>query len=130
MLRRRHEPETPSPAGKEDDRMHEWVLSLPWVVELPDDDGAPGVRYFAVDCEPLGRRQVWLLVGLTADRNTSGLAVVLPLEAAADIEQLGFGRTVALVSDQLVLVALTVEATSRRQCIEAVVLTAYCYAMS
>src|SRR6478672_6630004 len=58
MLRRRHEPATPPPAGPEIDRMHEWVLSLPWVVERPDDDTAPGVRYFAVDCEPLDRRQV------------------------------------------------------------------------
>jgi hypothetical protein len=24
----------------------------------------PGVRAFGVDCEPLGRRQLWLLTGL------------------------------------------------------------------
>jgi hypothetical protein len=130
MLRRRHEPETPPPIDTEVDRMHEWVLSLPWVVERPDDASTPDVRCFAVDCEPLDRRQVWLLTGLTADNNTSGIAVLLPLEAAAEIEGLGLGHVFALLSDKHVLVALTAGAAKRRECIEAVVLTAYGCAMS
>ena len=40
------------------DNLHEWVLSLPWVVERPFNVGTPGVRSFAVDCEPLGRKQL------------------------------------------------------------------------
>ena len=130
MLRRRHEPRAPSPADRELDRMREWVLSLPWVVKRPDDHWTPGVACFAVDCEPLHRRQVWLLTGLTSHDHASGLAVVLPLEAAAEIEERGLGRGFALLSDQHVLVALTIEAASRRQSIEAVVLMAYGYAMS
>ena len=130
MRRRRHEPRIPSPDDTEVDRMHEWVRSLPWVVERRDDASTPGVTCYAVDCEPLDRRQVWLLAGLIGDRRTSDIAVVLPLEAAAEIEQLGLGRSFALLSDQHVLVALTLEAASRRQSIETVVLTAYGYAMS
>src|SRR5213076_1906959 len=82
MLRRRHEPQTSPPTDTELDRLQEWVLSLPWVVERPDDDNTAGVTCFAVDCEPLGRRRVWLLAGLTNDHHTSGVAVVLPIDAA------------------------------------------------
>ena len=45
--------------------VYEWILSLPWVVERPDGLGTPGVR-FAVDCEPLDLRQLWLVTGLPA----------------------------------------------------------------
>jgi hypothetical protein len=44
-------------------RLHRWVLGLPWVVARPGPAAMPGVRYFAVDCEPLGRRRLWLLTG-------------------------------------------------------------------
>ena len=44
--------------------VREWVLSLPWVVERPTDGSRPGVRLLAVDCPPLGRRQLWLVTGL------------------------------------------------------------------
>jgi len=130
MVRRRHEPDTPSPTDTQVDRLHQWVLSLPWVVERPGDDTATDVRYFAVECEPLDRRQVWLLTGLTDDGHTDGIAAVLPIEVAAGIVELGLGRTLALVTDQHVLVALTNEAASRRERIEFVVLSAYSSAMS
>ena len=63
---------------------HEWVLSLPWVVERLNDDVVPAVRCFAVDCEPLGRRQTLLLTGLEQRRESDGpsIAVVVPAEAA------------------------------------------------
>ena len=48
--------------------VYEWILSLPWVVERPDGVGAPGVRTFAVDGEPLDLRQLWLNTGLRGTR--------------------------------------------------------------
>jgi hypothetical protein len=45
------------------ERLHGWLLGLPWVVERPGMAEAPGLRWFAVDCEPLGRRRLWLLTG-------------------------------------------------------------------
>ena len=95
-----------------------------------DDVGVWWVTCFAVDCEPLGRRRVWLLAGLTNDHHTSGVAVVLPIDAATEIEELGLGYRFAVISDRHVLVAPHVVAATRRQRIETVVLTAYSYAMS
>ena len=43
------------------DKFHQWVLNLPWVVNGPTVSTRPRVRSFAVDCEPLDRRRMWLL---------------------------------------------------------------------
>ena len=53
---------SPLASGAFDD-LHEWVLSLPWVVERPYSLATPGVRAFTVACEPLGRQSLWLLTG-------------------------------------------------------------------
>ena len=59
--------------------VHDWVLGLPWVVERPTDGTRPDVRLFAVDCEPLQRRQLWLVTGLElAHDGRVGIAVVMP----------------------------------------------------
>lgn len=129
MRRRRHEPHASSPADTELDRLLGWVLSLPWVVERSEDAGTPVLRSFWVDCEPLGRRQAWLLTGVTSE-HASGIAVVVPVDAAAAIVECGWGHRFAQVSDEHVLVALTAECASRRHSIETVVLSAYGYAMS
>ncbi|MDQ1459169.1 MAG: hypothetical protein QOI08_653, partial [Actinomycetota bacterium] len=65
MLRRRREPQTiASDEGNALDDFHEWLLSLPWVVERPYSLDTPGVRCFGIDCALLGRRQLWLITGL------------------------------------------------------------------
>ena len=75
--------------------IHEWILSLPWVVERPYGVGTPGVRSFAVDCEPLDLRQLWLVTGLTRTGNGEralGAAVIVPTELAEDFETVGLAH--------------------------------------
>jgi hypothetical protein len=80
MLRRRREPQTiGSNEGTALDDFHEWLLSLPWVVERPYNLETPGVRCFGVECEPLGRRQLWLVAGRQRQlADGIGLAVIVP----------------------------------------------------
>jgi hypothetical protein len=63
--------------------MHEWVLGLPWVVERPPWLWAPGIRAFAVDCEPLGLRRLWLVTGFNHGLR---VAVVVPAELGEALE--------------------------------------------
>jgi hypothetical protein len=133
MLRRRRDLETATQRDSAPpDRFHEWVLSLPWVVERPYDAETPGLRCFAIDCEPLGRRQVWLISGLQSDSDPAetGVAVIVPAEAALSIEDIGWGRMVAMLSADHVLVALNCRSADLRQTLEALVFTAYGHAMS
>ena len=133
MVRRQRDQKTTSTrdASASDD-FHEWVLSLPWVVERRFSLDTPGVRSFGVDCEPLGRRRLWLLTGLRHELgiNGMGLAVVVPWHAANDIECAGWGRSVAPMPDEHALVNVYSELLGRRHDIEALVLAAYGYAMS
>jgi hypothetical protein len=102
MLHRRHEPQTiTSNEANALDAFHEWLLSLPWVVERPYSVDTPGVRCFGIDCEPLGRRQIWLITGLQR----------------VDVDGIG-------------LVTVYGESVARRQELEALALTAYGRAMS
>ena len=131
MVRRRREVATSAEDHDlELEHFHEWVVSLPWVVERLYEAAAPGVRCFEVECEPLGRRQVWLLTGLSIDDDVRGLAVILPAEVAADFEALGWGKKIACLSGRYIVVALDRTTSDRYQNIEALVLTAYGYAMS
>jgi hypothetical protein len=133
MLRRRREPQTIAPnRGNALDDFHEWLLSLPWVAERPHSRVTPGVRCFAVDCAPLGRRQLWLITGLHlhVDINGIGLAVILPTGAAHDLEDVGRGLIVAPMPVGHALVKVHGESLSGRQELEALALTAYSYAMS
>jgi hypothetical protein len=111
---------------------HEWVLSLPWVVERLNDDVVPAVRRFAVDCEPLGRRQTLLLTGLEQLRESDGpsIAVVVPAEAAGQVANIGRGQPIAPMPPRHELVAFSGRFHDRRAELEALVLTAYGYAMS
>src|SRR3954447_19717920 len=133
MLRRRrdHSTITHNEGGAFAD-FHEWVLSLPWTVERPYSVATPGVRCFGVDCEPLGRRRRWRLTGLHRDIDPSGLglAVIVPADAADEIEELGWGRAVAPMPAGQVLVAVDGGEVARRENVEALALTAYSYAMS
>jgi hypothetical protein len=69
----------PAPLG----RLHAWVLSLPFVVERPRAACDPGVRLFAVDCPPLGRRRTWLTTGPECEPGGGpdvSVSVVLPVD--------------------------------------------------
>jgi hypothetical protein len=113
--------------------VHEWVRSLPWVVErspfhtLPDSQ----VRIFAVDCEPLERRQVWLLSGLMPSRfDEPDVAVVMPRAMALEASERGWViRLDAPLPDDHVLVALGNDAHREHADIEALLLAGYCYAL-
>ena len=133
MLRRRREQKTISmhhiPAF---DDFHDWVLSLPWVAERPYSVDTPGVRSFGVDCEPLGRRQLWMLTGLPREPELDGIgiALIVPAEAASEIERTGRGRRVAPMPGHHAMVTVSADALDRPADVEALVLTAYGYAMS
>jgi hypothetical protein len=112
--------------------VHEWVLGLPWVVERPTDGTRPDVRLFAVDCEPLQRRQLWLVTGLTlAHDGRVGIAVVMPAAAVRSSNARGWVTHPATpLPNGHVLVTLQHEFTAAPAEIEALVLGAYNYAMS
>ena len=105
--------------------LHEWVMSLPWVVERPARF-ASEVRTFAVECEPLERCRLWLITGMSS---TNGLAVIVPAEAARDVEASGLGRAVAPMPPYNTLVALTDIAARDAHCVEKMVLVGYSHAM-
>jgi hypothetical protein len=129
MYRKRTTRTSTNNGGAFDD-FHDWVLSLPWVVERPYSLGTPGVRAFGVDCEPLGRRQLWLVTGLQAEMESDGfgLALIVPEEAAHEIEAARCGRSVAPMPARHAMV--TVYGDLDRSQIESLVLSAYGYAMS
>jgi hypothetical protein len=132
MRRRRREQPTATtsivaPAFTE---FSDWVLSLPWVVERQYSLETPGVRYFGVDCEPLGRRQLWLVTGQQTQREAIGLCVIMPGDAAERVEAIGWGRILAPMPGLHVLVTANTDRLAGRHELEALVLTAYGCAMS
>ncbi|HEX4530693.1 MAG TPA: hypothetical protein VIA11_14925 [Acidimicrobiia bacterium] len=133
MLRRRREqPSGATAIAPAFEDFHAWVLSLPWVVERPYSVETPGIRCFGVDCEPLARRQVWLLTGLERqlDAHGLGLAVIVPADAAGDIEGAGLGRIVSPMPRGNALMAVSCDSLAGRAELETVVLSAYCCALS
>jgi hypothetical protein len=133
LFRRAHQDEiVATEGGRAFCDLHEWVLSLPWVVERPFSVGTPGVRCFAVDYEPLGRRQLWLVTGLDSNCGTSSpsITVLVPRDAAKEIESIGQGRAVAPMPDGHALVTVNDSPCPRRQEVEALVIAAYSYAMA
>ncbi|HEX4530397.1 MAG TPA: hypothetical protein VIA11_13425 [Acidimicrobiia bacterium] len=106
-----------------------WVLSLPWVVERPHSH-EPGVRMFAVDCEPLGLRRVWLAtgLGLRPPETPGRVAVVLPLAAAQAVEE--SGRRVRGAPMPASHVVIQWEVGAGLADTESLILTAYSHAMS
>jgi hypothetical protein len=133
MLRRnRTRQAVDSYAPRAFDDLHDWVLSLPWVVERPCSLEAPGVRSFGVDCEPLGRHQLWLITEFqrAPESERIGVAVIVPAEVADEIEIAGWGRSRAPLPGRKVMVAVYGDALSRRADLEMLVLTAYGYALS
>jgi hypothetical protein len=128
---RNHRQRVTGPVGRPAfDDFHDWVLSLPWIVERHYALDTPGIRCFAVECEPLDRHQMWLLTGLQGSRDGLGLAVVVPLDAADYLEEVGWGRVVSPMPAGHALVTVYDETVEHRDDVEALVLTAYGYAMS
>jgi ABC-type antimicrobial peptide transport system permease subunit len=95
------------------ERLHDWILSLPWVVERPRIPELPDLRWFAVDCEELQRRRVWLLTGsldgATGDQLT--VHVVVPNAARRVIADVGAGMAVAYVAADYELLSLRLDTT-------------------
>jgi hypothetical protein len=133
MLRRRHGHGTTaaSHTGAFAD-FHDWVLSLPWVLERPYISDAPGVRSFAVECDPLGIRRLWLLTGVDygGDPYGLGLAVIVPDTCGAVIETAHWGHRIAPMPGEHALVTVGRESFAHLSDVEALVLTAYCHALS
>lgn len=132
MIRRRPNKRATMTGPGEFDSLHEWVLSLPWVVERPRDPDAPDTRTFAVDCEPLGYRRIWLVTGIHSDADCGGigLAVVLPLDAASAVAADGEARCVAFLQGGSVLVTLSTNPVCQPLQVERPLLSAYGHAMS
>jgi hypothetical protein len=109
---------------------HAWVRSLPWVVERPYPI-APGIRTFAVDCPPLGIRRVWLVTGLRPQFGDAlDISVIVPREVSASVEREGWGRSVATMPADHVLMSASFDAGDASSDVEALVLTGYRYAMA
>jgi hypothetical protein len=111
--------------GLPSDDLQEWILGLPWVVERPYSVSTPGVRTFAVDCEPLARRRLWLVSGL---RDGCGISVIVPTDAANELELLGLTAPVAPMPRGHVLVCIREDVDEAD--LDRVVLDAYSHALS
>jgi hypothetical protein len=70
-----------------------------------------GVRCFAVDCEPLGRRRLWLLTGSLGPLAANGCLVhiVVPASASCWLVAAGAAVLVAPIGAEHDLVSLLVE---------------------
>src|SRR4051794_11111543 len=116
------------------DDVHEWVRSLPWVVERAPLRAMHDthVRVFAVDCEPLERRQVWLVTGLLPSLfDRPDVAVVMPKSIARGARERGWAiYSDALLPEGHVLVALGRDSQRQRVDLEELMLAGYCFAFS
>jgi hypothetical protein len=131
MLSNRRQPAAVTTSTPGFDGFHEWVLSLPWVVERPYALATPGVRCFDVDCPPLGRRRKWLLTGFrSVGSSRLGLAVIVPVDVARYHQERGWGRALAPMPPRHALVTVDDEYVAPRDALEAFVLDTYDYAMS
>jgi hypothetical protein len=86
---------------------------------------APRLRWFGLDCPPLGTRRLWLLSGSVGELPTDelGVLVVLPTEAALRIVDAGDGALVAPMGNEDNLISLRLDTGDAR--LEQVLLTAY-----
>ena len=62
--------------------LREWLISLPFVVEVDPDMDSVGL--LAIDCPLLDRRRIWAATGLGYRDPRRGLSVVLPTERAVN----------------------------------------------
>jgi hypothetical protein len=114
------------------DGFFRWVRGLPWVVERPYEV-AEGVRTFAVDCPLLGIRRVWLVTGLGSDGSempTARLSIVVPIDVSWILESSGWGRPIAEMPADHVLLELRTRGAETPRDVQTLVLTGYRYAMA
>jgi hypothetical protein len=114
------------------DNLHDWVLSLPWVVERRSILASPSIRAFAIDCRPLARKQMWLVTGLGRGvvPRAGDVSVILPSAVAETTEREGLAVRLVPMPRGHVLLAASDAAASSPRAIEALVLRAYGHAMS
>jgi hypothetical protein len=106
---RRHQPCPHKSVASELTTLVRWILGLPWVTERAELPQAPGVRWFAVDCEPLDRHRTWLLIG---DIDWHGatdqpITLVLSQEVARPLVATGHAMLIAVLPSGHSLVSLT-----------------------
>lgn len=120
------------PAAPATDGFFSWVRGLPWVVERPYEI-APGVRTFAVDCPLLGIRRIWLVTGLGSDGSdlpTARMSIVVPTGVSWTLESSGWGRPIAEMPADHVLLELRTRGAETPRDVQTLVLTGYRYAMA
>jgi len=101
----RHIPSAKDPQSKvERGAFHDWILSLPWVVERPCVSDVHGVRTFAVDCDPLGIRRLWLVTGLP---HGCGIALIIDDTRANFYEVAGLATPIAAMPGNHTMIGLT-----------------------
>jgi hypothetical protein len=127
MFDHRRETRSTAPAVPAYGDLHDWVRGLPWVVERPYCVGAPGVRSFEVDCDPLERRHLWLITGLRPSRAAElvDVAVIVPIAAADMIVHAGWATPCTPMPAERVLMVVDPVTARRRNEVEVLVLTAY-----
>jgi hypothetical protein len=82
--------------------LREWLLSLPFVVEVDPDMDSVGL--LAVDCPLLDRRRIWAATGLGYRDPRRGLSLVLPTERAVNWCMSGWSTPVLqLPSDHMLV---------------------------
>ncbi len=126
-----HHGRSPSTHARAFANLYDWILSLPWVVERPTIAGW-GRRVFAVECAPLHRKRVWLLMGQVGPDSgaarAANIALIVPIEAMRANEGIA-DFTVSLPAG-CVLLHVRDEVLGEREEVERLILTAYGYAMS
>ena len=132
MIHRRPANSRPAKGSRAGPTFHDWVLGLPWVVEGPDNLGADGVRTFAVDCEPLERRRLWLVTGMRQSGRFGrvDIALIVPLDVARFIEKAGLGEPMSPMPAGHVLLGISDCVSESPRDLQGLALTAYGYALS
>ena len=127
MRKRRNSDTTES--AHVDDRFCDWIESLPFVHRRPHGL-SPTVTMFDVDCTLLERHVTWLVVDQQTELSTTpkSITALLPRRAARKAQRSRLGVRVAAVLPDRVL--FRVDPLARRREVEALVLAAYCAAMS
>jgi hypothetical protein len=102
-----------------------WARSLPWVVEWPAEPGDS--RCLTVDCPPLDRRRVWLVVCPSAGVDDDpDLQVVLPWSIGHRGVAVGWGVLITELDEDRMLVGVAAPTTiAELQALEALAQVAY-----
>ena len=108
------------------ERLRRWVVSLPWVVELPRARTTDPLR-FAVDCAPLDCHAVWLLFDPAGDRRIPpAIIVTLPTAVAQRGVAAGWAVDITDLGDDRRAVAVATPATDDQfRALQALVVLSY-----